>query len=314
MVTLGDSFTEGSHVSDNQSWPVLLAQKSNSKIYNLGMSGGDPATYMETLEKFGLKLSPKTVICTFYEGNDFRSSNFSENENRGLPSLSDIFKTSPIRNSMKRALIRSLSPVNKNRFKTPDDKKATYNQPSHPLYAVSWLPVKIPEGPNAKFYTFKIKRLTTHFITEEALLKSVGLQKSLIYLGDINDLCAKHKIRFVVVYIPDKPHLVMPLLKNKLPPEQLHAFMALREEDLPTPEKLLDVLLERIEIHEASVEKFCHDKGIEFVSLTKPMRDAISNGQQAYYTYDQHWTPVGHEIAAEILYKYLSNSREVNLQ
>jgi hypothetical protein len=55
-------------------------------------------------------------------------------------------------------------------------------------------------------------------------------------------------------------------------------------------------------------EAFCRDKGIEFVSLTGPLRQKIAQGLQAYYTHDRHWTPVGHEIAAETLCRYMQDN------
>ena len=49
-------------------------------------------------------------------------------------------------------------------------------------------------------------------------------------------------------------------------------------------------------------------QAIEFVSLTQPLRKGISSGEQAYFTFDQHWTPVGQEIVAEVLNNYTKSS------
>ncbi|MHC4271869.1 MAG: SGNH/GDSL hydrolase family protein, partial [Planctomycetota bacterium] len=116
VVTLGDSFTEGSHVSDEHAWPVVFSNKSNLKVYNLGMSGGSPLTYLDTLEKYGLTLSPKTVICSIYEGNDFRGSNFEATKEEKRVSLKSRIKSSPLRNAIKNGLIHLFGPVNSKRF------------------------------------------------------------------------------------------------------------------------------------------------------------------------------------------------------
>ena len=100
VVALGDSFAEGSRVSDNQVWSARLAKKTKSTVYNLGMSAGHPGTYLETLKKFGLALSPKTVICLLYEGNDFRDSNY-RNKNGLGDRLEDCLKESPIHRAVR---------------------------------------------------------------------------------------------------------------------------------------------------------------------------------------------------------------------
>ncbi|MHC4527166.1 MAG: SGNH/GDSL hydrolase family protein [Planctomycetota bacterium] len=307
VVTLGDSFTEGSHVSDDQAWPVLLAQKSDQTVYNLGMSGGTFLTYLDTLKLFGLGLSPQTVICMLYEGNDFRSSNFSAKKmDRGV-SLESIYKSSPLRGALKTSLIRLFGPVGSSRFAKMTGGDFT---PSHPLFAVSWLPLAVPNGPDAKYYAFKIKRLLSHFQTRESFLDSVGCKGAFDALGKIKDICDENNIRFVIAYCPDKPHVLLPLVKDRLSPQKLRAFMALKEDDLPSVEELTDVLMPRLEFKESAVEEFCRAQSIEFVSLTEPLRQEILKGRQVYYTYDQHWTPTGHEIAAETLCDYLQRNRQ----
>lgn len=308
LVVLGDSFTEGSGVSDNDTWPSLFAQKTNQSVYNLGMSAGSPLTYLETLKRFGLDLSPKTVVCMLYEGNDFRSSNFSAKKIKRRTSRFDLYDSSPFRHSIKRAMIRSLGPVNSNRFKQAalaDRSQTCPFPPSHPMYPLSWLPLAVPDGPDAKYYAFKIKRLLTHFTPQDVLLDSPGFQATFDYLRKIKTLCSQNNIRFIVMYAPDKPHTLLPLVSQKLSPDKLHAFMALKEKDLPPAEKLTDVLLPRLNAAESAIEQFCRSESIEFVSLTQPLRHQILNARQAYFTYDQHWTPIGHHVAADTLYHHM---------
>ena len=188
VLTLGDSFTEGSHVSDEQVWPVLFAKKNNYTVYNLGMSGGSPFTYLETLKKFGLQMAPKMVICMLYEGNDFRSSSFVPKKNRQRWSLETLYRSSPLRLSVKRALIRCLGPIGNNRqnVKAVKNNDAELCPPSHPLWAVSWLPLAVPEGPDAKYYTFKVKGLLDHFLSKDDLLHSASSQALFDILHEMN--------------------------------------------------------------------------------------------------------------------------------
>jgi len=312
VVVLGDSFTEGSNVSDEQVWPVLFAKKSNLTVYNLGMSGGSPVTYLETLKRFGLGLSPKMVVCMLYEGNDFRAANFSPEKSDRNWSLRNLLKTSPLRQSIMSAFIRYLGPINCNRQEKFDAGSNKINSffPSYPLYAVSWLPLAIPDGPEAKYYAFKVKRLLAHFISKDDFLNSGGVKATFNILGEVKKMCDENNIRMIIMYAPDKPHIILPLVSDKVSPEKLRAFMALKEDNLPPNDELMETVLKYLSIQETVFEEFCRRESIEFAILTEPLCQKILEGRQAYFTYDQHWTPIGQEVAANTLYLYIKNNQK----
>ncbi len=305
VVVLGDSFAEGSKVTDEDAWPALLAKKTEQTIYNLGMSSGHPGTYLETLRQFGPQLSPKTVICLLCEGNDFRDENYRKKNSIGQ-NVEDYFKRSPVRRGIQQILIRCFA--SKPPLPGPDSptNAAKWVQTTgKTLAAVSWLPVAVPEGPNGKYYTFKVKSLLEHFVTEQEFLRPGGVKKTFAALRSINGLCREKGIRLIIAYAPDKPHLLLPLITEIVPPEHVRAFMELKQNDLPPPENLYETLLPRLELQESAVREFCRTESIEFVSLTQPLRKAIAEGTQAYFTYDQHWTPLGHVIVAETISQHL---------
>lgn len=313
VLTLGDSFAEGSRISDDQVFSAILAQKTKCTVYNLGMSAGHPGTYLETLKKFGLALSPKIVICLLYEGNDFRGDNFRRKDTFS-DQLEDCFKESPLRNALKNLLIRcfgsmpSKPPVRS--AESPRNATTWVETTGETLAALSWLPVAVSDKPNAGHYTFKIKRLLAHFITKKEFLSSTGCKKTFAALREIKKICSENNIRLLVVYAPDKPHTLVPLLTNKVTPEQLRAFMALKQRKLPPADKLLDTLLTRLDVQESALEEFCRAESIEFITLTQPLRRAIADGSQTYFTYDQHWTPLGHEVVADTLSRYIKTESE----
>jgi hypothetical protein len=84
--------------------------------------------------------------------------------------------------------------------------------------------------------------------------------------------------------------------------------MALKGKKLPPADKLLDVLLPRLDVQEFAIRDFCRTESIEFISLTEPLRRIIAEGAQAYFTYDSHWTPIGHKIVAETISQYLRST------
>lgn len=123
------------HPGKNQAGS-LLAKNKKVSFYNLGMSGGNPLTYLDTLKKFGLQKEPDTVIYLLYEGNDFRESNFTQRrlDKPQSESLSDIiFKSSPLRRIIKNSIIRFLSPIGSDRFHNDPG----VNNPDHIMYPVA---------------------------------------------------------------------------------------------------------------------------------------------------------------------------------
>ena len=301
ILAIGDSYTEGSGVSDEQAWPVRLAKKNEKNVYNLSVSGGHPDTYLESLKQFGLGLSPKIVLCALYEGNDFRNDNFKEAKKEVGYDIQLFFKRSPIRRYIKEAIIRYLGSVGSSRAEKLGKKGG-------PLFPVSWLPLAIPEGDDAKYYTFQIKDLLQHYVSKEQFFQSIGCQQSFHALRQIHKICRTKNIRLIVIYVPDKSHVVLPLVKDTLSPDLLHQFLALKADDLPEPHELKDTLFTRLEEKEAIFADFCRQESIEFLSLTKALRREILAGRQAYFTYDQHWTPIGHQITAETVWQYLKTN------
>lgn len=71
IIALGDSFTEGRGVSENESWPATLNAKLSAhktgqtfEVVNAGISGSDPFFELHLLENRLLELEPDMVILT----------------------------------------------------------------------------------------------------------------------------------------------------------------------------------------------------------------------------------------------------------
>ncbi len=291
VVALGDSFAEGSRVSDDHAWPVRLAKRSGLSVYNLGMSGYDPLKYAASLARFGLDLQPRYVLCMLYEGNDFRSA--ASDSSRTKSSFSKRFKTytkqSPILTALDRLIVNTFSPIN-----------AT--SPIKGVEVLDWLPLAIPRDGNTHYYAFAPKQLGDLYQDAEAFERGPHWRSVRNQLIWMRDECRKKAIHFVVVYAPSKAHVVLPAIADRLPAEKVARFTAISyDEGLPRPDIFLENLMKNIDTREMIVRRWCADEGVAFVSLTGALREAAVAGTQVYYTYDQHWTPDGHRIVAEVI-------------
>ena len=295
VVVLGDSFAEGSKVSDEDAWPVRLSAMSGLSIYNLGMSSYDPLHYLESLRRYGLALKPKYVLCMLYEGNDFRSA--KSDHKRISPSISKRlkrhFKQSPIINAMDGLLISAFGSLN-------------CTGPVRGIEILDWLPLAIPQGPHAKFYSFAPKQVRDLYPTGEDFARDRHWLNPRGQLTEMNELCQAAGCRLIVIYAPTKAHVTLPIIANRLEAAKVRAFTAISyKKTLPPPPVFLANLLERLDTQEAVVSDWCARQSIPFVRLTGALAEAARVATQVYYTYDQHWTPDGHEIVAETVYRFL---------
>ncbi|BBM84027.1 alginate O-acetyltransferase AlgX-related protein [Candidatus Uabimicrobium amorphum] len=299
FVLVGDSFTEGSGVSDDQVWGRLLEKKTNKSLCNFGMSGSDPLNYLITLQKFAIHLRPKTVICTIYEGNDFRRTQIFT-EVKDSMSLGQrikwIFK-GPLRSHIKSFLIKHSEGINTN---------TSFGDHS----AISWLPLEYPIRSNV-FYSFPVKRVMEHYVSLDGLKKSGAAQNVQSAILKMQEFCTQNKARFILVFAPAKPHVLLPVAKDEIPVKDFHDFCMLHKrkmrKKLPS-EVFFAKILQCLEYKEQLIGEFCKKNKIEFVSLTKALQEATKEGKQTYFTYDQHWTPLGNVIAAERIHQYLQES------
>ena len=289
IVALGDSFTEGSRVSDAQAWPVRFAQLSGRSVCNLGMSGYAPQHYLAALREVGFPLKPRGVICTLYEENDFRAANMVQ---RPDSEFDRFIKQSPLRRLLDGFFVRTLGSINA-------------HGRIEGIEVLSWLPMAVPAGPDAKYYAFAPNVLLDLYVTPGALRNDRHWEAVTGMVRQMQMLCREAGAEFVLVYLPSKPHVVLPLARDRLELERVRAFAALRSKDpLPPARQFADELFARLDTKETALAEWCRSEGIAFVSMTPALRAAAAAGRQVFFTYNDHWTPVGHEVVAAALHDY----------
>ncbi len=296
VVVLGDSFAEGSSVSDEHPWPVRLASLSGLSVYNLGMSGYDPLHYLESLRDVGLALKPRVVLCMIYEGNDFRS--IKSDEKRRRPNLASRFSEyvdrSPLIIAVDKLLINTFGPINS-------------DGPLKDAGEIDWLPLAIPEGLGAKYYAFEPKQLRDLYQGRDDFAADRHWLNPRGQLEEMSRLCQDAGCKLVIVFAPTKAHVTLPLAAEKLVAEKVRAFTAISyKEELPEAGEFLRNLLLNVEAREEVVGEWCLRQTIPFISLTAALREAARQGKQVYFTYDQHWTTDGHEVVSETIHQFFA--------
>lgn len=314
IVTVGDSFTEGYYVSDDHPWPVVLSKRSGLSVCNLGMSGTGPLMYLLALKKFGLARTPQAVVCMLTEISDFKTTVDAAGMKRFEAALADdrvvrsrkdftTHKTS-LASRMKAYFHQSPLKISFGNLCKRD--LARWHLPGHikGMGILSWMPLQVPAGPNGKYYRFTPNRLLDLYRPEDAFTASAGWKTAAYAIGAMQQLCRQAGIRLILAYAPNKIHVVLPLVKDRLPPDKVMAFAALKSDRRFTDaERFMATLMRRIEVQETVLSEFCRSKDITFISPTKALREKVARGEQLYFTYDSHWTPPGHRVVADEIYR-----------
>jgi len=106
--------------------------------------------------------------------------------------------------------------------------------------------------------------------------------------------------RLVVMFIPHKAQVYLPLLQASLPPAEVTRAL---EATLRQPNRPVDLgamLDNRLAVN-GLMRDFCAQEGIEFLDLTEALQARVARRAERVLPDDSHWNAAGHETASEAL-------------
>ena len=112
----------------------------------------------------------------------------------------------------------------------------------------------------------------------------------------------------VVLFIPSKGQVYLPLLEASFPRDELRQALGLCLGDQPQPPELDLLMRNRLALNEL-MREFCAEEGITFLDLTAELQSTLGSGHNVYFPDDSHWNAAGHETAARALARRLRAER-----
>ena len=266
VVLVGDSYIEGAYVSDDETAAVRLQASLGQPVANLGLSGYGSLQELKVIEKYAVPLGPKMVAWFFFEGNDLDDDQDFENAmayEHGVPApphapesasrkWRDLVERSFTVNAFMQLREWSdwLVPNGIDSFGWFRDRDGT----SHRLY----------------FYDFYATRALGSYEQQRFETTKDAFRRGA-------EICRRHGIRLVAVYIPIK--------------FRVYGDLCTYPAGSPCVRwKPWDL--------EAQFAAFCRAAGIEFLSLTEPMHRVASAGNVLYAPEDSHWSAEGQRLVA----------------
>lgn len=299
IIAVGDSFVAGSNVDDTQAWPALLSRSIGKPVYNLGVGGSGPPTYLANFARFGLPIKPRLALFMIYEGNDFK-------EDVVVTRARPPTWTERVGKHFERAFDASPVTLGLKRLSHDLFEKLGAQRPV-PGYKekLGFMPIAVTSGDTTHYYSFDPKRLVYLDYGKDEFAGSREWKATEGMLEQIVKLSREHGVMPVFIYAPSTPHVVLPLVAGAIPAEQLRNFASYRKSRLPPAEEYKQRVLRNLDNEQEVVVQFCARQQVECLVLTDALRRATAAGQQTYFSYDQHWTPIGNAVAAAAIEEFL---------
>ncbi|MFQ5702227.1 MAG: GDSL-type esterase/lipase family protein [Acidobacteriota bacterium] len=279
IVALGDSFTFGYGVEEEESWPRRLESILNGRrdasrwieVVNLGVGGYGTWNEIRFLERERDLLHPDLVLLAFYVGND-PDDNVRE-EAREAPEGPAI------------GSVRAARPPRSERLKR---WMGTHSQ-LYNLVATRGDEILVRTGLRKLVYPLEVDILRS----PEPASVSAGWKATRAAFAALRRLAEGDDLRIVPVLIPMK-HQVSDEFWKRLTARygSLSGDGAGRSFERDRPQRILEGIL--------------REEGFEPLDLVGDLRAAAGRGRGAlYWARDQHWNVRGHEVAARAIAAYL---------
>ena len=146
-----------------------------------------------------------------------------------------------------------------------------------------------------------LNRLT---LSRQQLEASRGWELTRRSYREMQRLVRAQGSELVVLFIPFKAQVYLPLLEASLPAAELRSALRICLGDAPQTPGLEMVMQNRLALNDL-MREFCAEEGIAFLDLTAELQSSVSAGRNVYFPDDSHWNAAGHEAAAAALARLL---------
>ncbi|MEO6545840.1 MAG: hypothetical protein ABIP05_17600 [Nitrospiraceae bacterium] len=282
IVVLGDSFSWGYYVKDQEVYPkVLESLMGETDVINLGVPGFATDQEIQYFKRAALPYQPDTVILAFYLDNIYEAdgklvrqalANPTE-ESSSTAQLQGKPEAGPVLR-VKQFLIGHSALYRWGR------EQLTTNNTIVKLLSRTGL--REPLGGSESLDVSLLPALKNP-PDSIATLMTVAKSKLL----ELDMLLTERGIRFILVLIPSEISIESRAFDRAIAPTQFD-----REDfDLEKPYRQL--------------EEFAKANRIEVINPTNAFREIHRADDPLYLTHDKHFSPKGHQVFATELYRYL---------
>jgi hypothetical protein len=296
IVAVGDSHTFGNTAKMDESWPYVLGRLTGRQVYNMGMGGYGPNQYFYLSNTKALSLKPNVIVWGLYMGDDFQNAyeiTYGLNywaHLRKLPAQNvdaDIWDPpAPKATWLKqtRVWLSEHSVVYQLAFHmSPGGRLAGEEQirKAAQVYPGAATSLSVPDKNILE--AFRPKSMLSRLDQDNPEIQE-GMRITFELIKQMNEICQRHHIRFLVVVIPIKEEVFSDYLEHnpKLP---LH--------------DVIDKLLPNDRLARQKTFEFLTESHIAYVDPLPALKAARGNELYARSATDMHPGKNGYRVIAE---------------
>lgn len=269
---LGDSFTVGSNVRQEEAYPKALERLLKSaygpriEVVNTGIGGWDPFQYAQYFEHDGYLFEPDLVLVGFFVGNDAYST---------LASVEQSYRAVGGHLVTWDAATRRL--IRLQVFLYDHSNLARLLMNRGPVASNSFLRKQCDDF-SEQYVAIQKVRMPNHLAESSA--QRDGVRNSVNQIRRIKDR-AGGSLPVIVALLPDENQVNPALQARILEPAELS------KHDFKMPQSMLVGMFREIDVP------------------TIDVLPAVLADPRCLYMNETHWTPEGHELAASVIFEQL---------
>jgi lysophospholipase L1-like esterase len=317
VAALGDSFTDALTMAADASWPVQLEKRLGLAVQNYGTSGFGPQQERLVLEDYGLTHHPRLVVLAFFAGNDIRDAERFEEFEHGDGALTrqsqgwkikDIFiraETWYVTTALQAARGAASPGV---AAQTPDGQEVgdagSHREPADRSPQFDRGVFTIPVHDKVLRFALMPPYLNLLRFSAQDLAARRGWTLALENIRRMQHASRAAGARFVVMFIPFKSQVYLPLLLRSFGRERLAQALQFFLPDDPTAPDVGRFARNRL-AQNGLMQEFCTREGIPFLDLTPALQQRVERGEAMYFQDDSHFNEAGEAMAAATLADFL---------
>lgn len=321
VAALGDSFTDAMTLPAELGWPSRLEPRLGAGVRNYGTAGFGPQQELLALREFALPRRPRLVVVAFFAGNDLQDAERFANLARDgrHPSSTAGWRFKPVIARFDTLYLVSLTEGLRGLWRdtrapalpavhaaeTPDFSGEDPAAPAQAPAAFERGLFTVPVNGRALRFAFLPPYLNALRYSADALRGSRRFALTREAYREMHAAASTAGSQLVVMFIPSKAQLYLPLLAEAFTPAQREAALrAVLKDDGPAPE-YATLMAHRLALN-GVMRELCAAEGIPFLDLTPSLAARVAAGTNLYFPDDSHWNAAGHEAAAVELAGWLA--------
>lgn len=313
VAALGDSFTDAMTLDAADSWTTRLERDTGLAVQNYGTAAFGPQQELRVLTDYALRHRPRVVVLAYFAGNDlFDAEGFDQFDRSGgavrrpdpgwpireVVSRADTwFVGSAVRaaaawaSTHQRAEARTIGPHETSSARRPqtepfDRGMFMLTVQGHPLR-----------------WAFMPPYLNTLNFSERDLAARNGWRLTRESIVAMRDASHTAGADFVVMFLPFKSQIYLPLLDESMSRDQLAAALHFYLADSPPPD--VTAMIRNRRAQNNLMRSLCDQAGIRLLDITDALEQRVRAGVNVYFPDESHLNETGHAVVAEMLKRFL---------